>query len=124
MRKFLFVAGHGVHASQWLAGASLRVPDSVQAGQELSIPTSGDGEATLYLFGPSHAAKRTVKLGSPVVLAGDELLSAGRYVVVLNERICNVLCGGGSGIDRGLYRPSFACSGVNQGCRERNGLSL
>jgi hypothetical protein len=84
MRRFLLLLSLACAASQWLAGASLRVPDRVQAGQELSIPTSGSGEATLYLFGPSYAAKRTVKLGGPVTLAGDELLSAGRYVVVLN----------------------------------------
>ena len=84
MRKFLLLLAMACAASQWLAGASLRVPDSVQAGQELSIPSSGSGEATLYLFGPSHVAKRTVKLGTPVILAGDELVSAGRYVVVLN----------------------------------------
>jgi hypothetical protein len=85
MRKFLLLLAMACTASQWLAGASLRVPDSVQAGQDLSIPTSGSGEATLYLFGPGHVAKRTVKLGTPVILAGDELASAGRYVVVLNE---------------------------------------
>ncbi len=85
MRKFLLLLAMACAASQWLAGASLRVPDSVQAGQELSIPTSGNGEATLYLFGPSHVAKRTVKLGTPVILAADELVGAGRYVVVLNK---------------------------------------
>src|ERR1035437_5380284 len=85
MRKFLLLLAMACTASQWLAGASLRLPDSVQAGQELSIPTSGSGEATLYLFGPSHVAKRTVKLGIPAILAGDELVSAGRYVVVLNN---------------------------------------
>ncbi|MGD0972759.1 MAG: hypothetical protein ABR866_01640 [Candidatus Korobacteraceae bacterium] len=84
MRRFLLLLALACAASQWMAGASLRVPDRVQAGQELSIPTSGSGEATLYLFGPSHVAKRTVKLGAPVTLAGDELASAGRYVVVLN----------------------------------------
>jgi hypothetical protein len=84
MRRFLWLLALACVASQWLAGASLQVPDRVPAGQELSIPTSGSGEATLYLFGPSHVAKRSVKLGAPVKLAGEELASAGRYVVVLN----------------------------------------
>ena len=84
MRRFFLLLALACAASQCLAGASLRVPDHVPAGQELSIPTGGSGEATLYLFGPSHVAKRTVKLGTPVTLAGDELVSAGRYVVVLN----------------------------------------
>jgi hypothetical protein len=84
MRRFLWLLVLACAASQFLAAASLRVPDHVQAGQELSIPTSGSGEATLYLFGPNHVAKRTVKLGTPVTLAGDELTCAGRYVVVLN----------------------------------------
>jgi hypothetical protein len=84
MRRFFLLLALACATSQWLAGASLRVPDHVPAGQELSIPTGGSGEATLYLFGPSHVAKRRVKLGSPVVLAGDELVNAGRYVLVLN----------------------------------------
>jgi hypothetical protein len=84
MRRFLWLLALACAASQWLAGASFQVPDRIQAGQELSIPTSGSGDATLYLFGPSHVAKRSVKLGAPVKLAGDEFASAGRYVMVLN----------------------------------------
>ncbi len=124
VRRFLLLLALACAASQWLAGASLAVPDHVPAGQELSIPTSGSGEATLYLFGPSHVAKRTVKLGAPVILAGDELVSAGRYVVVLNGESSTFFVTAGPVVDRGLHRPSFAGSGVNQGCRERNRFSL
>lgn len=84
MRKFLRLLILVCSASPWLAAAALQVPENVQAGQELSIPTSGSGEATLYLFGPSHVVSRSVKLGAPAVLAAGELATAGRYVVVLN----------------------------------------
>ncbi len=83
MRRFLLFLTLACAAPQLMVAASLQVPDHVQAGQELSIPTSGSGEATFYLFGPTRVAKRTVKLGNPVELAADELATAGRYVVVL-----------------------------------------
>jgi len=83
MRRLLWLLVLACAASQGLEAASLRLPDHVQAGQELSIPTTGSGEATLYLFGPGGAAKRKVKLGAPVTLTSDELACAGRYVVVL-----------------------------------------
>jgi hypothetical protein len=85
MRRFLLLLTLACAASQLMVAASLQVPVHVQAGQELSIPTSGSGEATLYVFGPIHVAKRTVKLGQPVELAADELATAGRYVVVLKD---------------------------------------
>lgn len=71
-------------ASELLPAANLKVPEKVPAGQELSIETSGSGNAVLYLFGPGSALKRSVKLGGPVKIDGNELASAGRYVVILN----------------------------------------
>lgn len=65
--------------------ADLQVPPTVVAGNALSVPTSGSGDATLYLVGPSHVAKRSVKLGESVELKAEELRTAGRYTVVLSS---------------------------------------
>lgn len=84
MRKVGLFAVMVFVASQWLAAASLPVPERVPAGQDLTIRTSGEGEGTLYLFGPTHALKRSVKLGGTVTIEGSELTAAGRHVVTLN----------------------------------------
>ena len=67
------------------AAADLQVPQSVVAGNAVSIPTSGSGSATLYLAGPGHVAKREVKLGEPIELKAEELRVAGRYTVILSS---------------------------------------
>ncbi len=84
MRRCILLLALACAASQWLAAAPPQAPEHVPAGHELSLPTGGSGEAALYLFGPCHVAKRTVKLGAPVTLAGEDLACAGRYVVALN----------------------------------------
>lgn len=62
----------------------LNVPVTVTAGNGLSIPTSGSGNATLYLVGPGTAIKRTVQLGGNVELSAEDLENAGRYVIALD----------------------------------------
>jgi len=62
----------------------LNVPATVTAGNGLSVPASGSGEATLYLAGPGTAIKRKVQLGGNVQLTGDDLQNAGRYVIALD----------------------------------------
>ncbi len=62
----------------------LNLPATVTAGTGLSIPTSGSGEATLYLVGPGTAIKRKVQLGQDVQLSADELQNAGRYVIAID----------------------------------------
>ena len=62
----------------------LNVPATVTAGQGLSIPTSGSGDATLYLVGPGTAIVRKVRLGGNVQLSPEELQNAGRYVISLD----------------------------------------
>lgn len=64
--------------------AELKVPATVTAGTDLSIPTSGSGEGTLYVFGPGIASKRKIQLGQTVQLSGDDLKDAGRYVVSID----------------------------------------
>ncbi len=63
--------------------AELKIPGRVAAGTAISVPTTGSGEASFYLVGPSTAIKRTVRLGNPVPIAPDDLRDAGRYVAIL-----------------------------------------
>lgn len=69
--------------------ADLRVPTSVEAGKAFSIPVEGSGEATFYLVGPDHVAKRTVKLGGTIQVESTELRAAGRYQAILCESSCS-----------------------------------
>ena len=77
--------------------AEINVPATVTAGSGLSIPSSGSGSATLYVFGPGTAIKRKVQLGQEIQLSADELQNAGRYVVVAGRRQCDILRDGWSG---------------------------
>ena len=63
----------------------LRLPGSAVAGQRLTIATSGDGEATVYLVGPSQVLKRQIRLGGEIQIKAEELRSAGRWVAILRE---------------------------------------
>src|SRR3954447_12313301 len=63
----------------------LQVPKTVTAGAGLSVPTTGSGSETLYLFGPNTAVKRKVDVGGNVQITGDEVQSAGRYTVVIGD---------------------------------------
>lgn len=65
--------------------AELKVPQQLVAGEGFSITTSGSGSETFYLLGPAHAAKRDVKLGEPIEIAGEEVRAAGRYVALLGK---------------------------------------
>jgi hypothetical protein len=84
MRKLIFVVL--AIAVCWFAAdcaraAELRVPQDAVAGQPLSIATSGSG--TVYLIGPGQVIKRSFKSGGNVEIKGEELRSAGRWIVVL-----------------------------------------
>ena len=63
---------------------SLNVPKSITAGSAFSIPTSGNGKATLYIVGPSQVLKHDVQLGEAVSFPAGTLYNAGHYAVVLN----------------------------------------
>jgi hypothetical protein len=65
-------------------GSELKVRERVEAGAGLSIQASGSGDATLYLIGPASSVKRTVKLGTEIRIAPEEVQTAGRYVVILS----------------------------------------
>ena len=66
-------------------GAELNLPAQVPAGKDLALATSGSGDATLYLIGPSDVVRKTVHLGSEVRLAAENLRTAGRYTLVLGS---------------------------------------
>jgi hypothetical protein len=65
--------------------ADLAMPQQVTAGTNLTINTSGSGQATLILVGPGSASRHSVQLGSEFTINGSELRDAGRYTVVLKS---------------------------------------
>jgi len=77
-------------ATCWFAaysahGAELQLPSTVVANSAVSIPAGGSGQATLYLLGPGHVAKRQVQLGSQIKINPEEVRDAGRYLVILRS---------------------------------------
>jgi len=61
--------------------ADVSAPAHAVAGSDISLPTSGSGSATLYLFGPGTAMKKDVQLGSEIPLS---LEYSGRYAAIVN----------------------------------------
>lgn len=62
--------------------AAIHAPSSVTAGNPLTITTAGSGSATLYLLGPSHVRKQSIKLGHDVEISGQDLAVSGTYQAV------------------------------------------
>ena len=62
--------------------ATIHAPTSVTAGNPLAITTAGSGSATLYLIGPSHVRKQSIKLGQDVEISGEDLTVSGTYQAV------------------------------------------
>jgi hypothetical protein len=62
----------------------LNLPKTVVAGAAFSIPTTGSGQAVLYIMGPSQVLKRDAQLGQPIEFAAGDLDNAGHYVAVLS----------------------------------------
>ncbi len=83
--QFAFLIAALLFAARVADAAELRVPTDAVAGAEVSIPTSGSGDATFYLFGPGTAIKRPVKLGDDVRLTGNDLQFSGRYTAALSN---------------------------------------
>ncbi|HVZ15916.1 MAG TPA: hypothetical protein VG897_02280, partial [Terriglobales bacterium] len=61
--------------------ADISAPAHAVAGNKVSLPTTGSGNATLYVFGPGTATKKDVQLGNSVDLT---LNRAGRYTAIVN----------------------------------------
>lgn len=64
------------------AYGELHPPAQVTAGNGFSISSTGQGDATFYLIGPSHVAKRQVKLGQDIAVDSTEVKKAGRYLAI------------------------------------------
>jgi hypothetical protein len=65
------------------AASEIHPPAQTTAGNSITIPTSGSGEATFYLIGPASAIKQKVQAGSGISIESDQLEHAGRYVAIL-----------------------------------------
>jgi hypothetical protein len=63
--------------------SEIHAPAQTSAGSEISISTSGSGDATFYLIGPASATKKKVQAGSDIGVEGDELDNSGRYIAIL-----------------------------------------
>ena len=74
-----------------LAGMAqdLRVPASVTAGDEATIPTTGSGKATFYLLGPGISRKGDVNLGEEIHLQAKDLQNAGDYLALVCSDSCH-----------------------------------
>lgn len=65
--------------------ANLRLPDKAVAGKDITIGTSGSGEATLYVVGPGTGIRKQVKLGEDIQLKGEQFRHSGYYELVLSS---------------------------------------
>lgn len=83
MKRILIIGIAALSIACTAAAQSLKLPATVEAGSGLAIPTSGSGDATLYVYGPGTAIKKKFQLGRSIELAGDEVKAAGRYTVIL-----------------------------------------
>ena len=82
--KRILIVGIAAFSMVCIAAAqNLKLPATVEAGAGLAIPTSGSGDATLYVYGPGTAIKKKIQLGQSIQLSGAELKAAGRYTVIL-----------------------------------------
>ena len=78
-----------VTCSQAGMAQDLRVPASVTAGDEATIPTTGSGKATFYLLGPGISRKGDVNLGEEIHLQAKDLRNAGDYLALLCSDSCH-----------------------------------
>jgi hypothetical protein len=67
----------------WGQSSGLRFPEKIEAGTAFSVPTTGSGQATLYIAGPGNALRRQVHLGENISFGPDDLHNAGHYVAFL-----------------------------------------
>lgn len=71
------------------AAQEIRVPESVTAGNDASISTTGSGSATFYLFGPGISRKTNVTLGEEIKLEPKDLQVAGEYYAIICAGECH-----------------------------------
>ena len=51
----------------------------------MTLGTTGQGDATLYLIGPAQVVKHEVRLGQNVQIKAEELRSAGRWLAIVRK---------------------------------------
>lgn len=85
MRPWALILGVLLAASALAAAQSsdLRFPERIDAGTAISVPTSGSGQATLYIAGPAGALQRQVRLGDSITFSAGDLHLAGHYIAIL-----------------------------------------
>src|SRR5438270_4881429 len=83
MLRALFIISVLVFVAMTAAASEIHPPAQVTAGTAIAIPTSGSGDATFYLIGPSSASKSKVQAGSNISVDSDQVEHAGRYIAVL-----------------------------------------
>ncbi len=66
-----------------LFAAELHVPQHAAAHTAITIGTSGSGQGTLYLIGPTARLKQKVELGREITFKPQQLVDAGRYTAIL-----------------------------------------
>ncbi len=81
--RALITAALICYATLNVAASEIHAPAQVTAGTAITIRTSGSGEATFYLMGPTIASKSKVKAGTDISVDSEQLEDAGRYVAVL-----------------------------------------
>ncbi len=62
---------------------TLEIPKVIEAGSAFSIPTTGSGQAKLYIAGPAGVFARTVQLGETITFRNNEITDAGHYAALL-----------------------------------------
>jgi hypothetical protein len=87
-RYFLLCAVFCFAGLMFSSAQELRLPDSATAGDDATIPTTGSGKATLYVVGPGISRKSDINLGEEIHLAGQDLRSAGAYLVIVCSSTC------------------------------------
>jgi len=87
--RFILAAIVGFWLARICFGQELMPPKQAIAGNALSIPTTGSGDATFYLFGPGSVTKQSVRLGQSVELNGDVVSTAGRYTAIACSDTCH-----------------------------------
>ena len=61
----------------------MNLPKTIEAGSAFSIPSTGSGNAVLYIVGPSQVLKRDVQLGEAAYFPAGSLYNAGHYLALL-----------------------------------------
>ena len=93
MSRLLRICAAICLAAAWVGACAaqdgaMHVPESVVAGVETTISTTGSGKATFYLAGPGVSLKKNISLGEDVQLASQDVRTAGDYLAILCSDTC------------------------------------